>query len=110
MTYFSDDDEKLKTLYDDYKSGKLLTGEMKKECIVMMQNYVKEFQDRRKEVTDEVLQDYMTPRKLEWRGNLNPVKPEPKPQSEKGKKGEKGKKEGKPKEEKAKGEASKAAV
>jgi tryptophanyl-tRNA synthetase len=91
MTYFEDDDENLKTLYDDYKSGKLLTGDMKKECIAMMQKYVKEFQDRRKEVTNEVLNEYMTPRKLEWKGNPNPVKPEAKPQTEKKPKEPKGK-------------------
>ena len=76
LTYFEDDDEKLKKLYDDYKSGILSTGELKKECIGMMQEYVKEFQERRNAVTDEVLQEYMKPRKLKWKGNPNPVKPE----------------------------------
>jgi tryptophanyl-tRNA synthetase len=54
-------------------------------------------------VTDEVLKSYMTPRKLEWKGNPNPV---PKPEKVKGgggggeKKKEAPKKEAK-KEEKA---------
>ena len=98
LTYFEDDDEKLKTMYDDYKSGKLLTGDMKKECIAMMQKYVKEFQERRKGITDEVLNEYMTPRKLEWKGNPNPIKPESKPQMEKKPKEPKEPKEKKPKE------------
>ncbi|KAI9688782.1 MAG: hypothetical protein M1822_001139 [Bathelium mastoideum] len=76
LTYFEDDDEKLQKLYDDYKSGALTTGELKKECIAIMQEYVKEFQERRNAVTDEVLQQYMTPRRLTWSGNPNPVKPE----------------------------------
>ncbi|KAL1650814.1 tryptophan--tRNA ligase [Diplodia intermedia] len=75
ITYFEDDDEKLKTLYDGYKKGELLTGEMKKECIKLMQAYVKGFQERRAKVTEEVMQSYMKPRKLEWGLNPNPVKP-----------------------------------
>lgn len=78
ITYFEDDNEKLKTLYDSYKKGELLTGEMKKECIKHLQAYVKGFQERRAKVTDEVMQGFMKPRKLEWKGNPNPKKPEKK--------------------------------
>lgn len=41
-------------------------------AITLLQEYVKDFQERRKEVTDEVVTQYMTPRKLEWKGNPNP--------------------------------------
>jgi hypothetical protein len=37
-----------------------------------LQDYVAEFQERRKEVTDEVLEKYMTPRRLEWNGTAQP--------------------------------------
>ncbi|KAL1878057.1 hypothetical protein VTK73DRAFT_8192 [Phialemonium thermophilum] len=73
LTYFEDDDAKLAKLYDDYRSGALLTGELKKLAIQALQEYVKGFQERRKLVTDEVLEQYMRPRKLEWKGNQNPV-------------------------------------
>jgi tryptophanyl-tRNA synthetase len=33
----SSDDEKLERIYRDYKKGEMLTGEMKKECITLMQ-------------------------------------------------------------------------
>ena len=56
-------------LYNEYKSGTLSTGEMKRECIVVMQAFVKDFQERRAKVTDEILQEFMRPRKLEWNGN-----------------------------------------
>lgn len=46
---------------------------------------MREFQERRKEVSDEVMRQYMTPRLLEWKGNPNPVKRE-----KKGKKGGEG--------------------
>jgi tryptophanyl-tRNA synthetase len=64
-----------------------MTGELKKMAITMLQEYVKEFQDRRKEVTDEVMRAYMTPRELVWKGNPNPVKREKKGKGEKGKEG-----------------------
>jgi len=34
---------------------------------------VQEFQDQRKLATDEVLGQYMTPRRLQWGGNPKPV-------------------------------------
>lgn len=41
-------------------------------AIVLLQEYVKSFQERRKDVTDELVKQYMTPRALEWKGNPNP--------------------------------------
>jgi tryptophanyl-tRNA synthetase len=78
LTYFDDDDEKLARIYDEYKSGKMLTGDLKKECIAVVQKYVKEFQEARAKVSDDIMKDYMTPRKLEWKGNPNAKRPEPK--------------------------------
>lgn len=75
LTYFEDDDEKLKKVYDEYKSGELLTGDLKKMAIDLLQEYVAEFQQRRALVTDEVLESFMRPRKLEWRGNPNQPMP-----------------------------------
>jgi tryptophanyl-tRNA synthetase len=66
ITYFEDDDEKVKKLESEYRAGTLTTGEMKKECIELLQAYVKGYQTRREAVTEEVLQGYMKPRKLEW--------------------------------------------
>jgi tryptophanyl-tRNA synthetase len=42
-------------------------------AIEVLQEYVQQFQDRRKLVTDEVSEQYMRPRKLQWAGNPNPV-------------------------------------
>lgn len=57
---------------ESYKKGELLTGELKKMAITLLQEYVRDFQERRKEVTDDVVTQFMTPRKLEWKGNPNP--------------------------------------
>ncbi|KAK2738878.1 hypothetical protein FQN57_006893 [Myotisia sp. PD_48] len=78
LSYFEDDDEKLKQIEEDYRKGLLLTGELKKLAIALLQQYVAEFQQRRKAVTDDLLKQYMTPRKLEWQGNPKP-KERPKP-------------------------------
>lgn len=72
LTYFLDDDEELERLRATYKSGELLTGEMKKRCIALLQEYVASFQARRADITDEVKARYMTPRKMEYGGNPNP--------------------------------------
>lgn len=105
LTYFSDDDEKLERLARDYRSGELLTGDMKKECITLLQEYVGSFQERRKAVSEEVLNEFMRPRRLEWGGNPNPKKPPPKEDGKAGKEGKKEKKEkAEGKKEQAKGE------
>jgi tryptophanyl-tRNA synthetase len=72
LSYFEDDDAKLAEVYNKYKKGELLTGELKAMCIAELQKYVSAFQDRRAKVTDDVLKQYMTPRKLEWKGNQSP--------------------------------------
>lgn len=98
LTYFEEDDAKLAKIYDDYKKGEMLTGELKKLAIETLQKYVEEFQEQRKLVTDEVLKSFMTPRKLVWGGNPNPKpvpKPETAPKSEPAVKGKKSKGEAK---------------
>ena len=66
LTYFEEDDSKLQEIAEAYKAGTLTTGELKKECISLLQEYVNGYQTRRKEVTDDVLELYMKPRRLEW--------------------------------------------
>ncbi|KKK21782.1 tryptophanyl-tRNA synthetase, cytoplasmic [Aspergillus rambellii] len=66
LTYFEEEDAKLEEIYNNYKSGALLTGELKAMAIKKLQEYVQEFQERRKLVTDEVLEQYMKPRRLQW--------------------------------------------
>jgi tryptophanyl-tRNA synthetase len=64
---------------ESYRKGELLTGELKKMAITLLQEYVKGFQERRKDVTEEILRQFMKPRKLEWKGNPNPKPKETKP-------------------------------
>jgi tryptophanyl-tRNA synthetase len=47
LKFFEEDDEKLKKIYNDYKSGKLLSGELKKICADKINSYLAEHQKRR---------------------------------------------------------------
>lgn len=87
LTFFMEDDVELERLRAGYEKGEILTGEMKQTCIKYLQEYVAAFQERRKKVTEEVRQEFMTARKLQYQGNPNPKVPEVKEkEKEKGKK------------------------
>lgn len=75
LSYFLEDDAELATLEQQYRSGELLTGELKKRCIEELQKFVADFQKRRAEVTDEVVESFMADRKLVYGGNPNPTHP-----------------------------------
>jgi len=52
--FFEPDDEKLKQIYNDYKSGKLLTGELKKILIDKINAFLSEHQKRRQQAKKQV--------------------------------------------------------
>ncbi|XP_063804717.1 tryptophan--tRNA ligase, cytoplasmic [Pseudophryne corroboree] len=64
LTFFLEDDEKLEKIKQDYASGALLTGELKKTLIETLQPMIAAHQERRKHVTEEMVKQMMTPRKL----------------------------------------------
>ncbi|CCH59074.1 hypothetical protein TBLA_0B02320 [Henningerozyma blattae CBS 6284] len=64
LSFFKDDDELLKESAEKYRSGELLSGEMKKMCIETLQEFVAGFQQRRALVDDKVLDQFMKPHKL----------------------------------------------
>jgi tryptophanyl-tRNA synthetase len=47
--FFEPDDKKLKQIYDDYRSGKLLTGELKEMLITKVTAFLKEHQRKREQ-------------------------------------------------------------
>ncbi|KAK3061500.1 tryptophan--tRNA ligase, partial [Teratosphaeriaceae sp. CCFEE 6253] len=73
--YFLEDDAELEDLAKRYRSGEMLTGEMKQRCIAELQSFVSAFQETRKGISDEIMRQYMRPRRLEFGGNPNPTKP-----------------------------------
>ncbi|KAG9336415.1 hypothetical protein JZ751_002762 [Albula glossodonta] len=66
LTFFLEDDEQLEKIRKDYTSGALLTGELKKCLIETLQPMIMAHQERRKQVTEETVQQFMTPRRLDF--------------------------------------------
>uniref|UniRef100_A0A0L8FKV9 Tryptophan--tRNA ligase, cytoplasmic n=1 Tax=Octopus bimaculoides TaxID=37653 RepID=A0A0L8FKV9_OCTBM len=66
LRFFLEDDDRLEQIRKDYTSGELLTGYLKKELIGILQKIVSEHRERRAKVTDEVIKQFTTPRKLKY--------------------------------------------
>jgi tryptophanyl-tRNA synthetase len=58
LTFFEENDKKLKKIHDDYKSGKLLTGELKQILVDKLNKFLGEHQKRRERAKDQ-LSDFM---------------------------------------------------
>ncbi|KAJ4488578.1 hypothetical protein J3R30DRAFT_954531 [Lentinula aciculospora] len=59
LTFFLEDDEELAKIGEDYRAGRLLTGQLKAKCIQLLQQFVAEFQERRTNITDEQIDAFM---------------------------------------------------
>lgn len=64
LRFFLEDDEKLEQLRKGYTSGEILTGELKKELINILQPLVATHQETRSKITDDIVKEYMVPRDL----------------------------------------------
>lgn len=54
LTFFEEDDRRLKEIHDDYKSGKMLTGELKGILIEKINSFLKQHQERRERAKKEM--------------------------------------------------------
>jgi len=52
--FFEPDDKKLKQIYDDYKSGKMFTGELKGILIEKINEFLKSHQEKREKARDQI--------------------------------------------------------
>ena len=52
--FFERDDNNLKQIYDDYKSGKMLTGELKVILIEKVNDFLKEHQEKREKARNQI--------------------------------------------------------
>ena len=66
LKFFLEDDDRLQQILTDYGSGAMLTGEVKKELIGVLQVMVQEHQDRRAAVTPEIIKSFMEVRPLDF--------------------------------------------
>lgn len=64
LNFFLEDDARLAQIGSDYGSGRMMTGEVKKELIACLTDLTREHQERRALVTEEVLKQFMTVREL----------------------------------------------
>ncbi|KDQ33943.1 hypothetical protein PLEOSDRAFT_1099891 [Pleurotus ostreatus PC15] len=61
LTFFLDDDDELAKIGEEYRAGRMLTGQLKAKCISVLQAFVKDFQERKAKVTDEEIKRFMDP-------------------------------------------------
>ncbi|XP_014226535.1 tryptophan--tRNA ligase, cytoplasmic [Trichogramma pretiosum] len=64
LRFYLEDDERLEEIRKGYTSGEILTGELKKELIEILQKLVADHQERKNKITSEVIKQYMLPRDL----------------------------------------------
>jgi tryptophanyl-tRNA synthetase len=64
-----EDDARLNTIKELYGSGKMYTGDVKKELIALLQKYVGDHQKRRAELTEESVKKFLEIRKLNHQWN-----------------------------------------
>jgi len=64
LTFFLEDDAKLEEVRTKYSSGEMLTGEVKALLIECLQKFVAKFQEKRKQVTNETVKQFMAVRKI----------------------------------------------
>ena len=60
LVYTLEDDAKIEELRKGYSSGELLTGQLKKEAIAVVQQLVADHQQKRALVTDDMVRKFMT--------------------------------------------------
>lgn len=74
LSFFLDDDEELQRIGEEYRAGRLLTGQLKAKCIQVLQAFVKDFQDRKARVTDDDVRAFMnTDRKIDPSSSKKPI-------------------------------------
>jgi len=59
LRFFMDDDKKLEQIRKDYTSGKMLSGDVKKELCNVLIPMLEAFQKRRSQITDEDVREFM---------------------------------------------------
>jgi tryptophanyl-tRNA synthetase len=61
LVYFLDDDTELKHIAHEYRAGRMMTSEIKKKTIEVIWEVLREHQEARRIITDEIVQLFMNP-------------------------------------------------
>jgi len=67
LNVFEFDDEKVKYIAEEFGSGRMGSAQIKNELIKVLMEFIGVHQKARKDVTDEVVYEYMKIRPLEFR-------------------------------------------
>lgn len=54
LRFFEEDDNKLKKIYDEYKSGRMLTGELKQMLVDKLNSFLSKHQEAREKAKDKI--------------------------------------------------------
>lgn len=75
LLYFLDDDAELQHIAHEYRAGRMMTSEVKKKATEVIWNVVKEHQEARKLVTEDVIRFFMNPNREfdRSRGQREPI-------------------------------------
>jgi tryptophanyl-tRNA synthetase len=78
LKFFLEDDEELQKIEEEYSTGKMMTGTLKARLITVLQELVKEHQEARAKLTDEMVKEFMSVRPMgHLIKNRKPVQQEP---------------------------------
>eukprot|EP01024_Parvocaulis_polyphysoides_P035549 TRINITY_DN31497_c0_g2_i1.p2 TRINITY_DN31497_c0_g2~~TRINITY_DN31497_c0_g2_i1.p2 ORF type:complete len:133 (+),score=11.04 TRINITY_DN31497_c0_g2_i1:32-400(+) len=66
LNFFMEDDTRLNYIKSEYAAGRMLTGEVKQELIMVLQDLVRRHQRARSLVSDQVVQTFMQPRSMPY--------------------------------------------
>jgi tryptophanyl-tRNA synthetase len=67
LQVFEFDDDKVKRIGEEFSSGRMTSSEIKKELVDVLVVFIKQHQEARKHITDEVVHEYMKIRPLEFK-------------------------------------------
>ena len=66
LRFFMKDEKNLERIATEYKSGRMMTGEVKKTLIGVLQEFIGEHQVKRKAVTDEMIKKFLSLAPRKW--------------------------------------------
>lgn len=75
LRFFLEDDDELARIGEEYSNGRMMTGEIKEICAKVLTEFIQEYQERRKEVTDEDVKLFTKVRPIDPKSSKMPEKP-----------------------------------
>eukprot|EP00834_Sanchytrium_tribonematis_P008141 NODE_872_length_3382_cov_0.843131.p3 type:complete len:126 gc:universal NODE_872_length_3382_cov_0.843131:1244-867(-) len=64
LTFFLEDDVELANIENGYRKGEITSGELKGMCIKVLQQIVGDFQEKRSQVTDEIVKSFLETQRI----------------------------------------------